>query len=346
MGHQRVLQAALILFVVATGLGADETERRRIDSSTFLRGMTVSCPRAGQIWGSDDMRETLDAMPPLGVEWVALHPYAWIGRDGEIRFRPAAETGYLDRAVAMTRAKGIELFWKPHLGYWGSFEWRGAIEFGDDEAAWQRFFSGYRAFILDQAAFAEANEIPLFAVGVELEATTHREREWRALIAEIRSVYHGEITYAANWDRLDRVPFWDAVDLIGAQAYFPLDAGSADPPSVDQLVTAWQPHLDALANRSKAQGGKRVLFTEAGFNRSSKAAREPWDYQVEDSPANRELRRRLIEATAIAAAGEPIVAGIFWWKWMPGAYARRTNFSMRDDEAVEALRRQWRSDAK
>ncbi len=317
---------------------AASAEQGSVTRDPFMRGMTVSCPGAGKIWGTSAMGATLDALTPLGVDWVALHPYAWIRRDGEVRFQPAAETGYLDRAVAMSRAAGISLFWKPHLGYWGSFEWRGEIAFGDDERAWQRFFADYKRFIVDHAAFAQRHELPLFAVGVELEATMHREKEWREVIAAVREVYSGTITYAPNWDGVERVPFWDALDLIGVQAYFPLSQSAS--PTVDELVAGWKGPMDQLRALSERHDGKQVVFTEIGYNRSGRAASEPWSYDVEDSAASRALRRKLIDVSFEVTEREPLVAGIFWWKWMPGN-AGRSDFSMRDEEALAALRRAW-----
>ena len=309
------------------------------EGRAFVRGMTVTCPRIGQIWGTEDMSRALKELHSLGVEWVAIHPYAAIRRNGNIEHRPAAQTGFLGRAAEIAREEKAQLFWKPHLAYWGSFQWRGEIEFGDDEAAWRRFFAGYRSFIVDQAAFAQSHGIPLFAVGVELEATTHREKEWRQIIRAVRLVYKGRITYAANWDRLQRVPFWDAVDVIGVQAYFPLSSDRQ--PSLEALGVGWDGHLDQLEVLSRSLGDKPVLFTEIGYNRSSEAAREPWSYQVDDSPENRALRLRLIRSALTKLEGEPFLEGIFWWKWMPGPSAGRSNFSMRDPEAKDALRRAW-----
>jgi len=307
----------------------------------FIRGMVVSCPRAGEIWGSEAMRTSLRTLKTLGVEWVAIHPYAWVRRDGELRFTPAAETKYLDRAVQIATEADVRLFWKPHLGYWGSFEWRGAIEFGDDEAAWQRFFDGYRQFIVDQAAFAGRAGVPIFAVGVETDKTVHREQEWREIIRAVRAVYDGEITYAANWDRVEEIPFWDAVDWIGVHAYFPL---STEPtPSLETIHGAWDRHLEQLANLSKRHGDKPVLLAEIGYNRSPAAAQEPWDYEVDDTPSTRALRRRLMEVALIRAEADPVVGGMFWWKWMPGT-GRRRNFSMADEEARRTIEKAWASE--
>lgn len=313
---------------------------------SFLRGMTVSCPRYGQIWASASMTESLRELSALGVEWVAIHPYAGIRRDGSMRVTPAAETGYLPGAVQIAREEGIHLFWKPHLAYWGSFEWRGEIQFGEDEKAWQRFFDGYRRFIVDHARFAEASGIQLFAVGTELEATTHRETEWRRIVAEVRQVYSGRLTYAANWDRVDKVPFWDAVDWIGVQAYHPLS--DRQTPDRGTLVTGWESHLRELETLSR-RTGKKVLFTEIGYDRSTRAALEPWARGTAergvDSDEARALRARLIEVALERLPREPWLAGIFWWKWMPGHPYRwdrgDRDFSMRAPEARQALERFW-----
>ena len=141
--------------------GIELVESASLDSTIsrdpFHRGVIVSCPRAGQIWGSPQMAESLQELQTLGVKWISIHPYAGVRSDGTIRFRPTAEIGYLARAVDLVNSAGMKLFWKPHLAYWGSFQWRGAIDFGDDQQAWRRFFDGYRGFIVDQARFAEGS---------------------------------------------------------------------------------------------------------------------------------------------------------------------------------------------
>ncbi len=305
----------------------------------FMRGMVVSCPTWGPIWGSPLMADSLGELRRLGVEWIAIHPYAGVRRDGSVRVTPAESTGFLDRAVRITRDAGMKLFWKPHLAYWGSFNWRGDIGFGDDETAWQRFFAGYREFIVDQARFAERAGAELFAVGVETDATTFREDDWRRIIAAVRQVYGGQITYAANWDSLDRVGFWDAVDVIGVHAYYPLAAG--DDPDAETISRGWDRPLAELRGLAEAQGGKPVVFAEIGYNRSPDAARSPWEYEMRDSSETRALRQRLIEVALARLGAEPVVRGMFWWKWIPGDDRFDRDFSMRDPEAKEALARHW-----
>lgn len=324
-----------LLLLATTPQAAAPTE----DSAAreFLRGVTVSCPIYGQIWGSDEMARSLDELGQLGVRWISIHPYARVRRDGSITFQKATETGYLPRAVEHARSAGTQLFWKPHLAYWGSFDWRGSIAFGDDTRRWRRFFDDYRAFIIDQARFAEASGVPLFSVGLEYEATTHHEAEWRRIIAAVRQVYSGKITYSANWDRLDHVPFWDAVDFIGVQGYFPL--AHDDHPSQRQILRGWREPLGQLRQLSE-RFDRPILFAEIGYDISPDAARQPWRRNSHNTPANRALQQRLMEVALSHLEGQPFIAGMFWWKWIPGN-RQWGDFSLRDPEVREVLRRAW-----
>jgi len=307
---------------------------------SFMRGVVVSCPRAGQIWGTEQMTEALDQITSLGADWISIHPYAWVRRDGEVQSRIAAETGYLEGAVSRMRDARVKIFWKPHLGYWGSFEWRGSIEF-EEEEAWERFFSGYERFIVDQARFAERHGIELFSVGIEYERTVHREAEWRAVIARVREVFSGRITYAANWDGLHQVPFWDAVDVIGVHAYFPLT--DADYPTREGILEGWNSHLADLSDFA-ARHGKPIVFAEIGYNRRQNAASAPWTYGSDDSEANRALRGLLMEVALERVERESYILGMFFWKWMPGSRTGR-DFSLKETEAQEALRRYWATES-
>ena len=309
----------------------------------FRRGIVVSCPRAGQIWGSPEMADTLTEITSLGARWVAIHPYAHVARDGTIKFRPAAGTGYLAKAGQLADRAGVRLFWKPHLAYWGSFEWRGDIDFDQDSEAWKRFFEGYQLFIVDQARLAESLGVELFSVGVEYEKTTHRESEWRRIIAAVRSVYSGRLTYAANWDSLDRVPFWDVLDVIGVHAYFPL---VEDPnPDREQLWNGWNKPMSHLESFSLRHRGKKIVFAEIGYPRSPNAATEPWVPGNLDEPEVRELRQTLIEVALQRVEATPFIEGMFWWKWIPGDNRWDRDFSMKDHEARQALRRHWGAEA-
>src|SRR5207249_10941939 len=73
----------------------------------------------------------------------------------------------------------------------------------------------------------------------------------------------------------ERVAFWDALDFVGVQAYYPL-AVTARPPA-DSIRAAWEAiaaRLGALAHRT----GRRVVLTEVGYRSVAGALREPWSW--------------------------------------------------------------------
>jgi hypothetical protein len=169
----------------------------------------------------------------------------------------------------------------------------------------------------------------------------HREADWRRVIAKVRGVYGGMVTYAANWDGTDKVPFWDALDLIGVQAYFPLAEEGRAPQRAD-LERAWRAHFDALRVLSNKHGGKRVVFAEIGYARSLTAASKPWEPAEDEREEVTRLRRLLLDVSlAELKKHEPLVAGAFWWKWMPGWQPWDADFSMKDPEARAALKAAW-----
>ena len=302
----------------------------------FARGVVVSCPGYGEIWGSDAMRDAVRELKRLGVEWIQIHPYARIDRSGQISFRPAAQRAYMERAVQIVRSEGLQLFIKPHLSYWGSFTWRGAITF-DTDAAWAQFFDGYRAFILDQARFARDHGVPALAVGTELEQAVRFEDRWRSLIAEVRQIYDGHLTYAANWDGLERVEFWDALDSIGVQAYFPMGDRSS---SRAALERRWVGVLDELRGLS-IRWDRPVVFAEIGYTRSVDAAARPWEPERQSSPEAIRVRTQLADIALEHASEAPFVLGMFWWKWIPGWSWSQRDFSMRDPEMKALLEKHW-----
>src|SRR5690606_38681787 len=93
--------------------------------------------------------------------------------------------------------------------------------------------------------------------------------------AEVRARYTGEVIYAANWSEAFAVPFWDAVDAVGVDAYFPV-ARRADPTRLD-LYRGWLPWRTRLADLAR-RAEKPVLITELGYRSADGNGMHPWDY--------------------------------------------------------------------
>ena len=110
------------------------------------------------------------------------------------------------------------------------------------------------------------------------------EYHWRKLIRQVRVKYRGQITYAANFDQYQQVGFWDTLDFIGINAYFPLRSTLATdntPESLkNTLNTSWLNILNDIEAYRQAESitDKPVIFTELGYARWENSTIEPWAY--------------------------------------------------------------------
>jgi hypothetical protein len=180
--------------------------------------------------------------------------------------------------VQQARAKGMSVLLRPAVDPdWRlpntSGTWRGQIGRNFSPEQWDQWFSAYTLMMTHYARVAANNSIELFSVGMELTATQSQNLHWRALINEIRRIFPGRLTYGANWDAADAVTFFDALDFIGVDAYYPL-APQVHNATVRQLVDAWQQpaaELQALAQRLNTT----VLLSELGYCSSPESHADP-----------------------------------------------------------------------
>jgi hypothetical protein len=148
-------------------------------------------------------------------------------------------------------------------------------------------------------------------VGCELSATQGRVGPWRAVIAGVRSVYPGALIYAANWGAEESLTWWDALDLIGVDAYYPLTA--KNDPSLAELKATWTPRVTLLRNLSN-RWGKAVIFTEIGYRSLDGANQYPWDWAIQgaiDLPEQADAYRAAFEVFFSQAW----FGGMYWWVW-------------------------------
>jgi hypothetical protein len=290
--------------------------------SPFLAGISLAMSNGlDEGYHAPSLERTLDAVQGLGANAVSLMPFAFqrgaASPDlGFLHKSPSGETDVgLIHAARRCRARGISVLWKPHI--WVSHEsWPGEIEMRSEED-WARWWRGYRRYVLHHAFLARWAEADLFAVGVELSRTLGRAEEWRRLIDDVRRLYPGPLTYAGNWDPdLDRTPFWDRLDLLGVDAYFPLATSpTATPAELAAGATRVRDRLAATA----AQHGKPLLLTEVGFA----ARRGAWvTPHVEGGELSVEDQARAYEAL-FAGLGRPSwLAGTYVWKLHSGPRRR------------------------
>ena len=231
----------------------------------------------------DGGRASFGALADLGVNWISIHTWDPMQRgvhspDWAAPRRPLVIQN-LPELVRNAHAAGLKVMVKPHLemrGYEPTGEERRILRGSDEEARrtlferfhaeregrprvwhndiemkteddWRAWFSRYEEYLLSYVRQAAEAQADAFCVGRETDKTAiAREGDWRRLIARVRQGFKGPLTYSANFDGYDRIPFWDALDVIGISAYFPLASGEA-PPSASDLAAALGGGDDASA---------------------------------------------------------------------------------------------------
>jgi hypothetical protein len=305
-----------------------------------VRGVIISTHGGGRDWGNDTIVQTIMDIRDVGANWVSIHPYARIRGDGSVHFRdfdPQAPPEHIVRPIREAHALGMRICIKPHLAYWRSpFSWRGEITFSDDES-WETFWAGYRLWILKLAEACKDADV--FVVGTELDKTLHMEDKWRDLIWEVRAISDVPLTYGANWTDYDRVPFWDALDMIGIQAYFPI-ADSVDA-GREELESGWSKLMDKLRKFGEDRE-QRILFTELGYNRSLEAAVKPWEYRVDGEEAV-PVQADCFRVALKAIEQENAVLGVLLWKWFPNPRPVGRNFQLATPLLKEVISEAWKS---
>lgn len=214
-------------------------------------------------------------------------------------------------AIALLHKDSLMVMLKPQI-WIRRGEFTGNIKM-KSEADWQLFEKNYKDYILLFAKLAEEEEVKIFSLGTELHNFVEERPDfWNELISEIRKVYSGKLTYAENWDKIEEVPFWQQLDYVGVDAYFPLNKNKS--PSLDELRKNWEPHKTALKKLSRAQGAP-ILFTEYGYRNIDFSTKEPWDAGRENKIRNDKLQADALEALYLEIWDEPWFAGGFLWKW-------------------------------
>jgi hypothetical protein len=194
-----------------------------------------------------------------------------------------------------------------------SGHWRGQIGNAfNTEAEWEIWFASYRDFIADYASLAQANGVEQFCVGTELVGTTGREADWRQVISDVRSLFSGPITYASNHSGEETgIQWWDAVDYIGVDAYYPLT--DKNDPTLIELKAAWVTPTLTLENLSR-QYNRPIIFTEIGYRSVDGANQHPWEWQT-GSTVDLQEQADCYRAALETFWGKPWFRGIYWWYW-------------------------------
>jgi hypothetical protein len=306
-----------------------------------VRSLQVIVGMTQPAWGPDEYEipaavTATREIAATGVNFVMFTP-TWyqsstrgdVPRPGEGTVRDEGVRAALRRAKALGLRTGV----KPHVDLVNDADRAGIT-------ADERWFAAYRRMILHYATLAAEERADLFVVGTELAGTSGQAGTWRELVAEVRQRFPGPVTYAANFDEVMSVTWWDALDMVGVDAYWPLSDRPTDDPGA--LRRAWRPIVDAVGALA-ARVQRPVLLTEAGYASQRGTVTAPWDWELSRVPDDAE-QAAAYEALFSAWSERPWFQGVVLWMWddLPGRSPddQRLDYTPHNKPA-EAVLRSW-----
>lgn len=262
-----------------------------------------------------------------GANVVAVVPTHYVASHDSAEIFANEQTESDENVIAMmrkARALGLKVVLKPHV-HVADFSLHHLIEPTDS----RRFFEDFQALMEHYARMAEAEHADMFILTGELVSLTkpRYEADWRRVIAAVRQIYGGPITYAANWGEELQVPFWDALDVIAIDMYAPLTRG--DDPTVEEVVAGWlEPPVNGVVRdlydglplaeamrRLSQYHGKPILFAEIGYRSIDGAGTGKMD----DAEGARDFTEQAVLyeglARAMAQTGAGWLDGLLFWVW-------------------------------
>lgn len=274
-------------------------------------------------------------------EWVTL--VAWADQDdiddpivrdhnGDSLRLMRSDSNWV-RRINEAHDEGFKVFVKPHI--WmhqpSSGKWRSDI-FPTSEENWELWKESYRNFILRFARISESTKAEMFCVGTELtRLSDEKSAFWKELIQEVRAIYSGKITYAANWYvEYETVDFWDELDYIGIQAYFPLADNTY--PDLKEITDGWKKPLRDI-KRVHKKYKRKVIFTEMGYKSTAGSAIRPWEWIYKetdlDDSFSAETQANCYQAFFDKVWMEDWFAGVHIWQ-IRSSKGRNNKFKNRD----------------
>lgn len=346
---------ALVLLFLSVNLAAQK-----------INGMSFSGPEKPVL--AIDMFENIKIS---NANWVALVPEATLDRTTLELKEDTTNNWWSETIVAniegikLAKQAGFKVFLKPHIvlgqipeksafqvisvlndknnktkpkkDKTKGVEWRGEF-IARNEADWQTVERSYEAYILKLAKVAADLEVDLFSVGTELKQfAIKRPAYWQQLIQKVRKIYKGQLTYSANWDEYHKITFWQSLDFIGVDTYFPVNRMAT--PNYKKTLKNWRSIKKQMKKLSKRED-KKILLTEFGYRNVSYAGKRPWTHDKGPATVNNQAQVNLYKAFFQTFWKEKWVAGGFAWKWFYQSQEKNnTSFSVQDKPALEVVQK-------
>ena len=278
----------------------------------YIKGITFApfIPRG--LLSSDEARQSLENMiARTHADFIILVPMALQENAQSETMEYGTDWAVSDEEltafIGYAHSRGLRVALKPTVNCKDG-TWRAHINFFDFdvpcEPKWSNWFRSYTAFQLHYAEIAEKTGCEMFIAGCEMVQTERREAEWRQLIADIRTVYTGPVSYNTDKYQEDHVQWWDAVDVISSSGYYPLGD--------------WENQLDRIEKVVK-KFDKPFFFAECGCKSTAGSNAVPNDWKV-CGEVDLQGQAEWYEEMFTTCARRDWVGGFCLWDWRGRQY--------------------------
>jgi hypothetical protein len=330
----------------------------------FMKGITWGWVGSRGDYAGPEAADSMKKVADTGANWacIAFGP-AMVSYDtADIQFSDNNPRMVTDdevrRAIDLANANGLKAIVKPTVncadGVWRSWisfyrpvtedekargikgemdVWRENPQFREGEvkdlAKWDRWWDDYTSYVVHYAKIAEEKQAPVLCIGCEMGSTEEFEDKWRALIAAVRKVYSGQVTYNLNHGRENDIPWLDALDFISVSAYHPIPTANDEPleeaikttTTKEEILAGMAPIRERMRGVS-AKFGKPILFIETGCTSVRGCAHTPWEHVADTQarPVDEAEQANYYAAQFETYWNEPWFMGWCWWDWPARLY--------------------------
>lgn len=213
----------------------------------------------------------------------------------------------LIRMIDYIHAKGARVCLKPTVNCRNGV-WRAFINFFDNEVPcepkWKNWYKSHTEFQMYFARIAEKTGCEMFIPGCEMVMAQRKEEYWRGLIADLRTVYSGPISYNTDKYQEENVSWWDAVDVISSSGYYP--------------VNDWERQLERI-RETVEKFDKPFFFAECGCMSTEGSWMVPNDWGLPGG-INLEQQAAWYKKMFETAGSTEWVQGFCLWDWAAEQY--------------------------
>jgi hypothetical protein len=289
---------------------------------TFERGIVF--PRWGRDgFGPNDSKWTtgLTAIhEQTGAKWLEL-PIQLSQNNGQsvtVRNDEAPLPQYVRQAVSTAHIRGYKVFMIPLQLVHIPNGWAASVQFAtrNEEAAWfASLFAAYRPYL----QLAQDEGVEQVSIGTELGWMQMNAPSdlWHHYIDNVRSIYHGSLTYDSNWSEIsEAIPDWlhnPHLNVIGVSEYISLTDMQSHLDKT-QVRALWAEKIQQQLDNFSEHLGKHLILSEIGYRNSWDTFWHSWDSQPHP-PEDPGAQAAGVETALSLCLADTHINGTFFWGW-------------------------------